>query len=638
MVLGVAGASFAIALPMVSYWYPPEHQGTALGLAGAGNSGTVFASLFAPMLAVALGWRNVLGLAALPLIAVFVLFPSAAKNSPNCPPKKTMADYARLLKQSDSWWLMFFYAVSFGGFVGLSSFLPIYFHDQYKLSPVTAGYFTAACVFAGSFARPFGGYLADRIGGTRALSVVYAIVAAILLLVSRSVPAGLRRAGGVHRRHGDAGHGQWRGVPTGAAALRPRCRPDDRPGRHDRRHRRLLSRRQPGLRQAVHRQLRLRLRRLRRHGAGGLGRHQRGPAALAARSLRPRHRAHLREPAMNMITDPREHLVVIGNGMAGMRTVEELLKLRCGQRFRITVFGAEPHVNYNRIMLSSVLAGDKSVDEIVINSRDWYDENGITLITGDAVDRASIAATATVTAGQRPHRALRQAADRHRLAAAGAAHSRAWACPASAPSATSPMSTRCWPPPRTHKRAVVIGGGLLGLEAAWGLKQRGMSVALVHLMPTLMERQLDAAAGQLLQRDLDRRGIAFFTDGQTEEITGTERAEGVQLADGRFVPADLVVLAIGIRPNIDLAQGGAAGRQSRHRRRPTTCAPAIPTSSRSANASSIAAMSSAWWRRSGTRPRSAPRGWPATRRRLFASGRCPPASRSPAWTCSRPAR
>ena len=187
MILGVAGASFAIALPMVSYWYPPEHQGTALGLAGAGNSGTVFASLFAPMLAVALGWRNVFGLAALPLIAVFVLFLFAAKNSPNCPPKKNMADYARLLRQSDSWWLMFFYAVSFGGFVGLSSFLPIYFHDQYKLSPVTAGYFTAACVFAGSFARPFGGYLADRVGGTKALSVVYAIVAVILLLVSRSV-------------------------------------------------------------------------------------------------------------------------------------------------------------------------------------------------------------------------------------------------------------------------------------------------------------------------------------------------------------------------------------------------------------------------------------------------------------------
>ena len=187
VVLGVAGASFAIALPMVSYWYPPEHQGTALGLAGAGNSGTVFASLFAPAVALALGWRNVLGLAALPLIAVFLLFAFAAKDSPNCPPKKPLADYARLLNRADSWWLMFFYGVCFGGFVGLSSFLPIYFHDQYGLSPVTAGYFTAACVFAGSFARPFGGYLADRIGGTRALAVVYAIVALVLVTVSESV-------------------------------------------------------------------------------------------------------------------------------------------------------------------------------------------------------------------------------------------------------------------------------------------------------------------------------------------------------------------------------------------------------------------------------------------------------------------
>ena len=187
VILGVAGASFAIALPMVSYWYPPEHQGTALGFAGAGNSGTVFASLFAPALAVALGWRNVLGLATLPLLAVLVVFLLMARNSPNCPPRKTMADYARLLKRSDSWWLMFFYGVSFGGFVGLSSFLPIYFHDQYKLSPVMAGYFTAACVFAGSFARPFGGYLADRIGGTRALSAAYVVVALVLLTIGPSI-------------------------------------------------------------------------------------------------------------------------------------------------------------------------------------------------------------------------------------------------------------------------------------------------------------------------------------------------------------------------------------------------------------------------------------------------------------------
>lgn len=184
LILGVAGASFAIALPMVSYWYPPEHQGMALGLAGAGNSGTVLASLFAPGLAVALGWNNVLGLAALPLFLVFVLFFFTAKNSPQCPPRKTLADYGNILKSRDAWLLMFFYGVSFGGFVGLSSFLPIYFHDKFGLSAVQAGYFTAACVFAGSFARPFGGALADRIGGTRSLAFVYLFVAGVLFTVA----------------------------------------------------------------------------------------------------------------------------------------------------------------------------------------------------------------------------------------------------------------------------------------------------------------------------------------------------------------------------------------------------------------------------------------------------------------------
>jgi len=183
-VLGVAGASFAIALPMVSYWYPPEHQGTALGLAGAGNSGTVFASLFAPSLAIALGWQNVFGLAALPLAAVLLFFLIAAKDSPNSPPPKTLADYRRVLRTPDAWWLMFFYGISFGGFVGLSSFLPIYFNDQYGLSAVTAGYFTAGCVFVGSFVRPLGGALADRIGGTRALSMVYALVALMLAIIT----------------------------------------------------------------------------------------------------------------------------------------------------------------------------------------------------------------------------------------------------------------------------------------------------------------------------------------------------------------------------------------------------------------------------------------------------------------------
>jgi nitrite reductase (NADH) large subunit len=215
-----------------------------------------------------------------------------------------------------------------------------------------------------------------------------------------------------------------------------------------------------------------------------------------------------------------------------MRTVEELLRLKDGRRFRITVFGAEPHVNYNRIMLSSVLAGDKSVDEIVINSREWYHENDITLVTDDPVTHIDRhARTVTSAKGVTVHY------DRLLIATGSR--------PLAPPIPGLDLPGVC---------AFRSIAGLLGLEAAWGLKQRGMSVAVVHLMPTLMERQLDAPSGQLLQRDLDRRGIAFFTDGQTEEITGSECAEGVQLADGRFIPADLVVLAIGIRPNIDLAR------------------------------------------------------------------------------------
>jgi NNP family nitrate/nitrite transporter-like MFS transporter len=187
VVLGVAGASFAVALPLVSYWYAPEHQGTALGIAGAGNSGTVLAALFAPSLALVFGWRNVLGLAIVPLAVVLALFVLFAKDSPRSPPRKSLKDYADVLRAGDAWWLMAFYCVSFGGFVGLSSFLPIYFNDQYALSPVSAGYCTAAAVFAGSFIRPFGGAVADRIGGVKALSFVYGLVAVLLLILSRGV-------------------------------------------------------------------------------------------------------------------------------------------------------------------------------------------------------------------------------------------------------------------------------------------------------------------------------------------------------------------------------------------------------------------------------------------------------------------
>ncbi len=184
LALGVAGASFAVALPLASRWYPPEHQGKALGIAGAGNSGTVFAALFAPSLAVAYGWSNVFGIAAIPLIVALVIYVWLAKDSPECPPAKPLTEYLKVLRDKDAWWFMFFYSVTFGGFVGLASSLTIYFNDQYALSPVTAGYLTAACVFAGSLVRPVGGFVADRVGGIKSLSLMYMLAAGFLALVS----------------------------------------------------------------------------------------------------------------------------------------------------------------------------------------------------------------------------------------------------------------------------------------------------------------------------------------------------------------------------------------------------------------------------------------------------------------------
>jgi MFS transporter, NNP family, nitrate/nitrite transporter len=186
VILGFAGASFAVALPLASRWYPPEHQGKAMGIAGMGNSGTVLASLFAPLLAKSFGWNGVFGLALIPLCVVFVFYLIAAKDSPDQPPPKPLSAYADVLKERDAWWFMLFYGVTFGGFVGLSSSLPTYFADDFGLSPIVAGYCTAACVFAGSLVRPFGGAMADRFGGIKTLTVVYALAAVVLLGITVS--------------------------------------------------------------------------------------------------------------------------------------------------------------------------------------------------------------------------------------------------------------------------------------------------------------------------------------------------------------------------------------------------------------------------------------------------------------------
>jgi nitrite reductase (NADH) large subunit len=248
----------------------------------------------------------------------------------------------------------------------------------------------------------------------------------------------------------------------------------------------------------------------------------------------------------------RAQLVVVGNGMAGMRAVEELIA-RAADRFDITVIGAEPHPNYNRILLSAVLAGEKTLDEIVVNPHGWYAERGIRLIAGTratGIDRTARRVALADGSSLRYDKLLLATGSKPLappIPGLGYPNVRAFRDIADAEAMIAAAST--------GGRAVVIGGGLLGLEAAWGLKRRGMAVALVHLMPTLMERQLDVAAGELLRRDLDARGIAFYTNSQTEEIVGTDRAEAVVLADGRRIPADFVVLAVGIRPNIDLARG-----------------------------------------------------------------------------------
>jgi len=247
----------------------------------------------------------------------------------------------------------------------------------------------------------------------------------------------------------------------------------------------------------------------------------------------------------------KERLVLVGNGMAGMRTVEELLKLE-PELYEITVFGAEPQPNYNRILLSPVLSGEKTIDEIILNSREWYAANGITLHTGDPVE--------TIDRRNRVVRSrsgLEVSYDRLILATG----SSPFIIPVPGSDLPGVLGYRdiadveaMLEAARNHKHAIVIGGGLLGLEAAYGLQQQGMEVTVVHLLDSLMERQLDKAASALLKRTLEARGLKFLMEAQTAAILGKDRVEAVRFSDGSEEPADLVVMAVGIRPNASLAE------------------------------------------------------------------------------------
>ncbi len=254
-----------------------------------------------------------------------------------------------------------------------------------------------------------------------------------------------------------------------------------------------------------------------------------------------------------MPTTAKQKLVMVGNGMAGVRTIEELLKI-APDLYDITIFGAEPHPNYNRILLSPVLAGEQTLDEIVLNPWQWYSDNHITLHAGkkvvgvDRIKRVVRADDGTeapydrllLCTGSNPFIlplpgkdlkgviAYRDIADTNAMIEAA----------------------------KQYKHAVVIGGGLLGLEAANGLMLRGMDVTVVHVMPTLMERQLDSVAGGLLQKSLEARGLKFKMGAQTQSLLGNEneRVQAVQFKDGSQIPAELVVMAVGIRPNTELAE------------------------------------------------------------------------------------
>jgi NNP family nitrate/nitrite transporter-like MFS transporter len=185
LMLGVAGASFAVVLPLASRWYPPERQGLVMGIAAAGNSGTVVANLVAPRIAASVGWHGVLALTTIPLTIVLIVFAALAKDSPARVATQSLSSYLTVLRERELWWFCLFYSVTFGGYVGLSSFMPILLRDQYRLPAVTAGYLTALAALAGSGLRPLGGYVADRIGGVRLLSVLFVGVASMYLAAAR---------------------------------------------------------------------------------------------------------------------------------------------------------------------------------------------------------------------------------------------------------------------------------------------------------------------------------------------------------------------------------------------------------------------------------------------------------------------
>jgi nitrite reductase (NADH) large subunit len=257
----------------------------------------------------------------------------------------------------------------------------------------------------------------------------------------------------------------------------------------------------------------------------------------------------------------KSKLVMIGNGMAGVRTLEELIKI-APELYDISVFGAEPHPNYNRILLSPVLAGEQTLDEIVLNSWDWYTDNHITLHVGKKV--TEVDRVKRIVRAHNPDGTVTEEEYDRLLICTG---SNPFILPIPGKDLDGVIAYRDIADTNAmidaalkYKKAVVIGGGLLGLEAANGLMLRGMEVSVVHVMPTLMERQLDSVAGKLLQKSLEDRGLKFLMGAQTQELVGNAdggkagRVSAIKFKDGSELATDLVVMAVGIRPNTALAE------------------------------------------------------------------------------------
>ena len=325
----------------------------------------------------------------------------------------------------------------------------------------------------------------------------------------------------------------------------------------------------------------------------------------------------------------RPKLVVVGNGMAAGRVLEELFA-RTPDRYDVTMFGAEPRVNYDRIMLSPVLAGEKAFDDIVVHNDDWYAKHNVDLRKGEtviAIDRA--AKTVRTQSGCRPYDTL--------VIATG---SRPILIPVPGADLPGVVTFRDLDDVNAMLdaagrggHAVVIGGGLLGLEAAAGLAAKGMDTTVVHLMPTLMERQLDPNAAYLLKKAIEKRGIEVLTEANTQAILGDGRVEAVRLQDGRNLPADLVVMAVGIRPHMALARD--AGLEIK---RGIVVDDYLRTSDESIYAIGECAehrgqYATDWSRRSMKWPERWPHGSPARSSPATPARPCRPSSRSPASTC-----